>query len=445
MSVYIDGSRPAPAGIVVSAAWERAVAAPDGEAALLVRVVAPADPPRGRRTPTDVAFVLDRSGSMSGPKIELVKQAVDVACGLLRDEDRVALVVFDNEVDVVQALAAATPRAKAAIRMALPGVDARGGTNLSGGWLTGCRELATGQEADDAKARTRRAVLLTDGQANDGIVDPARLGREANQLRRRGISTTTLGVGLGFDEFLLSAMAEAGGGNFAFIERPEQLRGFFEQELQELLRTVAIGLTVTVTLPEGLHAEPVSAFPGERRGRTWTVSLGDVPAGEELELVFRLPVKGGRVGDELPVAVSAGWTDPAADARRGGAVDLPALTLGDAAAVERAIADDRVREALAIHTAAAERRRALELDRQGRYEESRHAMRGAVASFDAAPASDRIRHLRHATQALASVEGPLGETTRKQAMQDNERWRKGRDRGPAAPTGSEADARSAKS
>lgn len=436
MTEFIDGGRPAPIGVRVDAAWGRGVAAPGGEIALLVRVSAPAELPRGRRTPTDVAFALDRSGSMAGEKIELVKRAVDVACGLLREEDRTALVVFDNDVDLLQPLAAATPRTKTAIRMALPGVDARGGTNLSGGWLLGCRELATALDEPGAGTRTRRAILLTDGQANDGICDARELGRQANELRRRGISTTTVGVGLGFDEFLLSAMAEAGGGNFFYGERPDQMRGFFETELRELLRTAAIGLTVTLTLPEGLHAFPVSRFPAQRDGRTWTVNLGDVPAGDDLELVFRLEVRSGRPGDDLPASLVATWTDPAADARRGGPVELPPLTVGDTIAVERAIPNARVLETFAIQTAANLRREALELDRAGRIEESRARMRTARADLAAAPASPRAAAFAADIDALTEAAGPYDEATRKRAIRDDERRRKGRDRGATGVTGS---------
>lgn len=409
--------------ISVSALWERPLTAPGGTAALLVRVSAPPNRRPGRRTPVDVAFVLDRSGSMNGGPLALAKQAVDAAAGYLRDDDRAALVVFDHEVDLLQPLGPTTPRAKAALRLALHGIDAGGSTDLGGGWLSGCRELA---EASASSARSRRALLLTDGQANVGIVDPAALVRHAAELRSRGISTTALGVGLGFNEALLQAMAEAGGGNFGFVERPDELRAFFETELRELLAVVALGLTLEVTLPEGLHAHPVSAFPAARHGRTWTVALGDVPAGEELEIVFRLEVKGGRVGDALPVGVSAGWTDPAADQRRHATAELPPLALAPTLEVERAIADGRVAEVLAVQTAAAERKRALELDREGRIVESRQAMASARDVLAAAPMSERVRFMTQDTDVLAASAGPYDEATRKRAAWEDERRRKNR-------------------
>ena len=239
----------------VEARWEKPlIAAGGGEATLLVRVIAA---PRtrlraSRAAPLDVAFVLDRSGSMQGGKLDLAKEGVDLAVARLRDADRAALVVYDDEVDTVQPLAPATPRLKASLRLALHGVDPGGSTYLSGGWVAGCQQLAEATpvaNADATATRIRRVILLTDGLANVGILDPAELARHAGELRRRGIATTTVGVGQDFDEGLLSAMAEAGGGNFQYVADPDGLRAFFAHELQELFSVAATGLTVTLVLP----------------------------------------------------------------------------------------------------------------------------------------------------------------------------------------------------
>src|SRR5215216_6992123 len=150
----------------VEARWQKPlIAAGGGEATLLVRVLAAAvgEAEAGRAAPLDVAFVLDRSGSMQGGKFDLAKEGVDLAVARLRDADRTALVVYDDEVDTVQPLAPATPRLKASLRLALHGIDPGGSTFLSGGWVAGCQELAEAPaaSADDAGAtRIRRVILL---------------------------------------------------------------------------------------------------------------------------------------------------------------------------------------------------------------------------------------------------------------------------------------------
>ncbi len=163
----------------LEAQWEKPlIAASGGEATLLVRIIAAAeDETETRRAaPLDVAFVLDRSGSMQGGKLDLAKEGVDLAVARLRDADRAALVVYDDEVDTVQPLAPATPRLKASLRLALHGVDPGGSTYLSGGWVAGCHQLAEATpvtDADSTATRIRRVIVLTDGLANVGILDPA--------------------------------------------------------------------------------------------------------------------------------------------------------------------------------------------------------------------------------------------------------------------------------
>src|SRR5215212_4635939 len=297
----------------VEAQWEKPlIAASGGEATLLVRIIAATEDETetSRAAPLDVAFVLDRSGSMQGGKLDLAKEGVDLAVARLRDADRAALVVYDDEVDTVQPLAAATPRLKATLRLALHGVDSGGSTYLSGGWIAGCHQLAEATPVTNGGAsatRIRRVILLTDGLANVGILDPGVLARHASELRRRGIATTTVGVGQDFDEGLLSAMAEAGGGNFQYIASPEGLRTFFAHELQELFSVAATGLAIRLALPPGVDAELISAFPVESCGNSLEVAIGDLPAGDEIDLIFTVREERGNAGTLLPVGVTACW------------------------------------------------------------------------------------------------------------------------------------------
>jgi Ca-activated chloride channel family protein len=173
---------------------------------LLASVTAPEAPRRSDRQPVNVALVLDRSGSMAGSrKFDLARQAVEHALAMLRPEDRFSLVVYDDEVNVLTTSAHATNEAKRGALQALREVGPRGCTDLCGGWLRGCEQVAVHLSKDAVS----RVLLLTDGLANQGITDHATVAHHASELRDRGVVTSTFGVGGDFDCFATWPMKAA--------------------------------------------------------------------------------------------------------------------------------------------------------------------------------------------------------------------------------------------
>jgi Ca-activated chloride channel family protein len=401
-----------------------------GEAILLVHIVAGEASADDRQAPLDVAFVLDRSGSMAGGKLTLAKTGVDLAISRLRSEDRMALVVYDDSVDTVQSLEHATPRSKTNVRLALHGVDPGGSTNLSGGWMAGCGELANAEAAGegDSRTRIRRVVLLTDGLANVGITQPEALSQHAGELRRRGIPTTTIGVGEDFDEGLLSAMAEAGGGNFEYAANASDLRDFFSKELQSLFNVTATSVGITLQVPPGIETELIAAFPVESQGGKTQVAVGDVVAGDEIDLVFSIHSDSTPDDVTLSVVVSASWTDPRADCRREMDASPETLRFTEQAVVDATPADPAVEERAALQRAAAERRAGLELDRQGRFAESRARMQFSKLILSAAPQTDVVRESRMVSEVFAAAppSAAYGAHSRKRAQYHEELRRRGR-------------------
>ncbi len=202
-------------------------AAGEGELEVLLRVQAPAVPGQQvQRTPLSLALVIDRSGSMSGANIAAAKACALDLVQRLHSQDEVCLVAYDTEVDVVLPLMAAG-QAGQHIRPALNSFDARGGTDLHGGWLKGAQQLAGRTGAD----RLCRVILLSDGQANEGETRIHRICEQVAQLAQAGISTTTVGLGEGFNEALMTAMAEAGQGNALYGDRAEDLAEPFDAEI----------------------------------------------------------------------------------------------------------------------------------------------------------------------------------------------------------------------
>ncbi len=189
-------------------------------------------PPAGGRAPVNLAIVLDRSGSMAGPKLEAARQAAAMLVRRLRSEDVVSVVAYDQDVATVAEPATGTAQQDLAQR--IERIESGGSTNLSGGWLRG-RELVARARGQSG---AHRILLLTDGLANVGITDAPSLVGMCASARENGISTTAIGFGEDYDESLLRAMAEAGGGNLYYIEKPDQAAGIFADEAEGLLHSL---------------------------------------------------------------------------------------------------------------------------------------------------------------------------------------------------------------
>jgi Ca-activated chloride channel homolog len=272
---------------------------------LLLTLTAPEAPRTAGRQPIRVSFVLDRSGSMGGSKIRLAREAVRRALQMLRSDDRFALVAYDDVVDVVVASTAASAEAKRNADRRLAEIDARGSTDLAGGWLEGCEQVAPHL----AEERHGRCLLLTDGLANVGDTDPNQLAARATALRPRHIVTSTFGVGADFDEDLLQRLAEQSGGRFYFIEQAAQIPDLLTSELGEALQVVAHGANVAVQLPAGVRAEPLTRLEWCATDSGMRIALGDLVSGQEVQVGIRVDLPALPVGEATGVRVTLGDRD----------------------------------------------------------------------------------------------------------------------------------------
>jgi Ca-activated chloride channel family protein len=268
---------------------------------VLVELEAPPAAQHTQREPVNLCFVLDRSGSMSGEKLALAKQAIETAIDRLLPGDRFSIVCYDDRIDVVVEATSASREAKTNAIDRLRAIDARGSTDLAGGWLRGAEQVALSM----ASAGVNRTLVLTDGLANVGIVDPAELARHARELRARGVTTSTFGVGADFDEALLQSMADAGGGHFYFIERAAQIQDHIATEVGELLQVVVRDAVLDVTLPDAVSVATLSPYPLDQRGDHVRVLLGDLVAEQRLEVVLRVRFGYGQPGREVALLVGA--------------------------------------------------------------------------------------------------------------------------------------------
>lgn len=258
----------------------------------LVTFSAPDAPHGSSRAPVNVAFVLDRSGSMGGSKIALAKQALFQALLLLRPADRFAIVFYDHQIDLVVPSTLATAEAVENAARQVQAIQARGNTDLGGGWLRGCQQIAEHLDGQ----QIGKCLLLTDGLANQGITDPIELERHARELSSRGVATSTLGLGQGFNEELLQRMADAGRGHSYHIETAVQIADTLTSEIGETLETVAREAVVRVMAEADVRVTTLNAFEVRQVEGGAEIRLGDLVARQAVSVVVRLEFPAGVEG-----------------------------------------------------------------------------------------------------------------------------------------------------
>ena len=267
----------------------------------------------------------------------------------------------------------------------LDSIDARGSTDLHGGWLAGCEQVAAGLQPDGVN----RVLLLTDGLANVGVTDHDELVSAAHDLRRRGVTTSTFGVGTDFDETLLQGIADAGGGHFYFIGDVAQMRDHITSEVGETLEVVAREVVLELTLPESVRVESLSPFRVERRGGRALVFLGDMVSGQALSLVLRVTFDYGEIGREVGIGVRVADRDGAFERARPALDPITlAWTYADSPANDAQPRDRDVDRVVARLFAERAKQEAVRLNRQGQYDDAGRALDGVRKRVAAYAGSD---------------------------------------------------------
>jgi Ca-activated chloride channel family protein len=261
---------------------------------LLVELTAPAALPSaaaGERGPRTLVVVLDRSGSMSGSRLDGARRALLDLVDRLDPVDNFGLVTFDNHVQIV---VPAGPMAdKPAIKQRIAAIHSGGSTDLSSGYLRGIQEATRALGTSDRPGRGATVLLISDGHANAGVTDPTTLGGVAATAAGHRITTTTVGFGLGYDEALLGAIAAGGNGNELFAETADDAVAAIAGELDGLLAQTAQAASVLVRMsPVCRKALVVNELPVTGTADGILVELGGFFAGEVRRMVLTFDVPG---------------------------------------------------------------------------------------------------------------------------------------------------------
>ncbi len=215
------------------------------------------------RKPMNLVLVIDRSGSMADEgKLEQVKQAAAAIVNQMNSKDRLGIVIYDDVVNTI--LPSSAVENTETIRELLYSLSPGGSTNLAGGLQQGFEEARKNFRAD----HVNRVILLSDGLANVGIIDPAQIAALAQRIRERSVSISTMGVGIDFNETLMANVADHSGGNYYYISKEVNMADIFRREWNLMQSLVANNALATLELANGVEVADVAGFQWRAAKRT---------------------------------------------------------------------------------------------------------------------------------------------------------------------------------
>lgn len=234
--------------------------------------------------PLNLALVIDRSGSMQSPeKMPYLKQSLKMFLHTLSANDRVALVAFDTQAEILQP---STPVGDGAwIDAAVEKLSPTGTTNLHAGLMLGFKEVDRNFDV----RRNNRVILLTDGQANAGVTNAGQIASDARAYNDKGIYLSTIGLGLSdYNDSLLSQLANQGKGAYHFIDSAAEMDKVFRREVSGLLQKAASNVSLTVRPENGVKIESITGYDGTPPSGPVQIKLKDMGTGDNQVVLIKL-------------------------------------------------------------------------------------------------------------------------------------------------------------
>ena len=295
-----------------------------GETFLFAQVAAAPEEKTGSAaasSPMNLALVIDRSGSMKGDRIANAMNAAVAAIERLRDGDSVTVVAFDSAAQVVVAPTRVSSSSRASMQNAIRNIRLGGDTCISCGMLEGMQQLAQTSLSGD---RVNRMILLSDGATNSGIKDVPGLRAMAGRMTGKGVTISTIGVDVDFDEKVMAALANEGNGRHYFVANASGLPAVFAQEFDDILASVAKEAELAIELAPGVEVAEVFDRSFRREGNKIIVPFGTFSAKQEKTVLVKLRVPAEKEGMQAVADVRLAYRDlvKKADGSCGGNLSL---------------------------------------------------------------------------------------------------------------------------
>lgn len=250
---------------------------------LVVSLKAPKLSWQKKRPPIAIIPVVDVSGSMAGDKMEYTKKTLLKLIEHLQPGDYCGLVTFTSHVDVVSPLIEMTQSTKEKLKLAVGQLGPQGSTDYTGGMLTG---LDIANKSDLPKETILRVIMFTDGEANQGISDPAGI-KKALESNLGRATLSAFGYGSDAKQDLLADCAKIGKGNYAFVKNPDDALTAFGKELGGLTSVYAQNIVVELAPHSGHEISSVlSDVDVEEEDKKVKIKFPEILAEEVRNLVI---------------------------------------------------------------------------------------------------------------------------------------------------------------
>ena len=242
---------------------------------------------------TDMIIILDRSGSMSGSrKMPYAKAAIRNVLSRLNSNDRFGLISFANHSIVHSPLASVIPGKKQEFNDIVNSIHAGGGTNIGDGLNS-----ALGLMAKNGSERVRKILLLSDGQANQGVTSSQGLSRIASDLTRNDAVLSSIGMGLDFNEMLLTELADHGMGRYDYLEDLSGLGQILAEDLNDTRNIYASGSNLEINLGDGVDLVDAGGYPVTQvNAETVRIATGQLLGNVDKHFVMTFKVPIGKAG-----------------------------------------------------------------------------------------------------------------------------------------------------
>lgn len=218
------------------------------------------DPATWHRAPLNLVAVVDKSGSMSGHPLDLVKRSLHQIESQLGPDDQLSIVLYGDRSHVHLEPTRVSEANRAAIADAIDAIESAGSTNMEAGLQVG---FALARRSGAEFRGTTRVMQFTDERPNVGDTSEAGFMGLMAAASRDGIGQTTVGVGVQFDAEMASTVSAVRGGNLFYFADDAEMEKTFGEELDMMVTELAHDLTVTIRPAPGLRLVGVYGIPGE--------------------------------------------------------------------------------------------------------------------------------------------------------------------------------------